>query len=125
MGGLIDLSETDFCVYGADKKLIETQMNSMEPPHLPRWFAFIAMAIQRRGGQVGAARDLHRWVSENPAFEEVVAREFFLPIYPFFRPQDHHWRAKNRIGEYMREAVIVSSVSIYEACFTDTRARLF
>jgi hypothetical protein len=125
MGGLIDLTETDFHVYGFDHKVIDPQTSSMEPPYLPRWFAFLAAAIQQRGGQVDAANNLRRWVSENPAFEEVFTREFFVPISPFFRPHDHHWKAKNRIGEIAREDLVVGSVCLYGACFTDTLARFF
>lgn len=107
MNGLLDLTEFDFCIYGPDKKPVDPRMSSVEPPYLPRWFAFLSMAIQQRGGSVHAANHLHEWVSENPAFGDVVARELFLPTHPFFRPTDHNWRVKNRIGEFMREDVMV------------------
>lgn len=107
INGLIDLTEFDFRIYGPDKKPVEIQTSSMQPPYLPRWFAFVAMAVRQRGGQVDAANHLSRWVSENPAFGDVVSREFFLPTHPFFRPHDHHWKTKNRIGEFMREDVTV------------------
>jgi len=44
--------------------------------------AFLRAATQDRGANVDAATHLHQWVSENPSFEDVVYREYWLPTVP-------------------------------------------
>ena len=39
-------------------------------------------AIEAKGGDVNAATHLYDWVRNNPAFKEVVYREYFLPAVP-------------------------------------------
>jgi hypothetical protein len=106
-GGLLDLTEFDFRVYGPDKKLINLHIGSMQPPWFPLWVAYLNMAARQRGGEVDAANHLRRWVSQNPVFENVVYRDFFLPASPFFHPTDHNSKFKNSVGVSMRDNLIV------------------
>lgn len=52
-------------------------------------------AIRNVGGDTDAATHLYDWISSNPRFEDVVYREFWLPVVP--PPRD-----KRTETEYLR-----------------------
>ncbi|PPQ90946.1 hypothetical protein CVT25_008257 [Psilocybe cyanescens] len=80
--GLLDISEFDFHIYDKDHKRIELGTHEIAPPWWARWMTFLAASIKHIGGDADAATHLLEWVSSNPSFEDVVYREFWLPIVP-------------------------------------------
>ncbi|KAH9486365.1 Putative ATP-dependent RNA helicase [Psilocybe cubensis] len=80
--GLLDISEFDFHMYDKDHNRLELGTHEVAPPWWARWMSFLAASIKNIGGDVDAATHLHEWVLSNPLFEDVVYREFWLPIVP-------------------------------------------
>jgi hypothetical protein len=68
--------------------------------------SFLHDAVEAQGGDVNAATHLYEWVQNNPAFEKVVYREYFLPIVPPPRtgPTADHWL---KVDEIMKDIVLV------------------
>lgn len=64
-------------------------------------------AIQNIGGDTDAAAHLHEWILENPRFEDVVYREYWLPVVP---PPigENYPDALRRFEEKVRKDVTVS-----------------
>ncbi|KDR85601.1 hypothetical protein GALMADRAFT_234564 [Galerina marginata CBS 339.88] len=81
-GGLIDVSEFDFHIYDKDHRRIELGTHEIGPPWWARWMTFMAVAIRNIGGDIDAATHLRDWISSNSLFEDVVYREFWLPVVP-------------------------------------------
>jgi hypothetical protein len=73
--------------------------------------AHLSIAVRQRGGQVEAANRLHQWISQNPVFQDVVYREFFIPASPFFHYTEPNAQFNNRIGGFMREDIMVRAES--------------
>jgi len=104
-GGLVNFTEFDFYVSGGDKKPLVFDVLELAPPYLPRWMCMVRAAIQERGGDADAALHLHRWISEHPAFTDVVYRDFPFPASPWI-PLDHPYAARmNRSGSLMRDDI--------------------
>lgn len=78
-GGLIDVSEFDFHIYDANHRRLDIDINKLGPPWMGLWMTHAAKAISKSGGDVNAATQLHQWITDNPMFEDVVYREFWLP----------------------------------------------
>jgi hypothetical protein len=106
-GGLLDMMEFDFKVYGPDRKPIIPLTSVMEAPWLPRWMTFLNMAARQRGGDVDAANKLDDWVSAHPAFEQKVYRDFYIPTSPWARGDDAYAHRKRREGTTMRDDIKV------------------
>lgn len=82
-GGLIDVSEFDFHMYDVNRHRIELDVNDeLGPPWWGRWMTHLLKAVIKSGGDVNAATHLHEWILNNPIFEDVVYREFWLPVVP-------------------------------------------
>ncbi|KAF9011052.1 S-adenosyl-L-methionine-dependent methyltransferase [Cyathus striatus] len=81
-GGLIDVSEFDFHVYDINHQRFEPNTHQVKPPWWAQWLKFLAEAVGRSGGQADAATHLHDWISNHPAFEDVVYRDVWIPIIP-------------------------------------------
>jgi len=71
--------------------------------------SYINRAVKGRGGEAEASIHLHEWVSDHPAFENVVNREFWMPCSPWMRsekpggdPVTNFW---NGIGATMRDDI--------------------
>lgn len=79
-GGLIDLAEFDFHVYDENHQRLEPDTHQVGPPWWARWMTFVRLAIQQIGGHTDAATHLWDWVSNHPAFEQPVYREYWMPI---------------------------------------------
>jgi hypothetical protein len=108
-GGLLDLMEFDFRVYGPDHQAIVPVTSVMEAPWLPRWMTFLHMAVRQRGGTPDAANYLRGWVEAHPAFEDVVYREFFIPTSDWWKGGDLTAQKKRRHGAQMRDDIKVNS----------------
>ncbi|KAF9817961.1 hypothetical protein IEO21_03036 [Rhodonia placenta] len=101
--GLLDLTEFDFRIYTTDRKPI---LADNADSYLARWMNLCHIAVQRSGGEPDAANYLHRWVSDHPAYEEVVYREFWFPTSPWRRGTDSETRRSNRIANVFRDDVL-------------------
>jgi len=80
--GLIEVSEFDFHAYDANHRRIERDVNELSPPWWGVWLTHLRDAIKKSGGDVDAASHLHEWILNNPMFEDVVYREFWVPVVP-------------------------------------------
>lgn len=105
LGGLIDLTEFDFRVYGIDKKPILTPGLSW----FADWMNACHEAVYRNGGEPDAANHLHRWISQNPALEDVVYRQFWFQSSPWRAGNDAATIRQNRIAQVFRDDVLVSA----------------
>lgn len=82
-------------------------LDSFEPPWMALWMAHCRRAIAHSGGSPDAARELHRWISEHGAFENIVTRRFWIPIAPWVPRIDPDSDRLNQIGQVMCEDVAV------------------
>lgn len=107
-GGLIDISEFDFRVYDQNRRQHFVDPNNFTSPWLARWMALVRRAVIQSGGDVDAAFHLYDWIANNPAFEDVVYREFFFPIID---PRDttKDTPAQKRLYKYVRDDLLVSA----------------
>jgi hypothetical protein len=106
-GGLIDLAEFDFYSAGADKKRLIVDTSRIGFPWYPCWAAFLRMAIEARGGCTNVASNLHQWVSEHGAFEDIVCTEYWIPPSPWIQGDDQESVRQRWIGENAREDISV------------------
>lgn len=67
-------------MYDKDHRRIEIGTDEIGPPWWARWMEFMRKAIKEIGGDVDAATHLYDWVTANPLFEDIVYREFWLPV---------------------------------------------
>ncbi|KAF9531642.1 hypothetical protein CPB83DRAFT_808648 [Crepidotus variabilis] len=80
-GGLVDLSEFDFHIYDIHhQRILFNSEDDIRSPWWGRWMQFLRDAVKAKGGDVDAATNLYDWVLQNPLFEEVTYREYWLPI---------------------------------------------
>jgi len=84
-GGLIDVSEFDFRMCDANHRVLEPDVDDIRPPWWALWLSHILKAIRNSGGDPDAATHLHEWILNNPMFEDVVYREFWVPAVPAAR----------------------------------------
>ncbi|KZT08601.1 uncharacterized protein LAESUDRAFT_648271 [Laetiporus sulphureus 93-53] len=101
-GGLIDLTEFDFRVYGSDCKPILTNGRSW----FATWMNLAHDAVRRSGGEPDAANHLRQWISRHGAFENVVYREFWLPSAPWRKGNDPETQRQNRIAVVFRNDIL-------------------
>ncbi|KAH9929725.1 uncharacterized protein B0H18DRAFT_995942 [Fomitopsis serialis] len=102
LGGLLDLMEFDFRVYGVDKKPILTEDASW----LAHWMNLCHKAVHRNGGEPDAANHLHRWVLQSNAFEDVAYREFWFQTSPWRSGNDAATVRQNRIAHVFRDDIL-------------------
>ncbi|KAF8167467.1 S-adenosyl-L-methionine-dependent methyltransferase [Crassisporium funariophilum] len=104
-GGLIDVAEFDFHMYDKQHRRIELDVNEIGPPWWARWMSFMQAAIKKSGGDVDAATHLYDWVKDNPAFEDVVYREFWLPVVPPLRDTSNDTEFHRKTDQKMKDDV--------------------
>ncbi|KAF6754309.1 S-adenosyl-L-methionine-dependent methyltransferase [Ephemerocybe angulata] len=82
-GGIMELQEFDFRIYDRDHREIEVSVYSpLGPPYWARFMAHMNQAIQKKGGDVDAARHLWKWVTSHEAFEDITYRDVWVPCIP-------------------------------------------
>ncbi|KAF5312136.1 hypothetical protein D9619_002720 [Psilocybe cf. subviscida] len=81
-GGLLDIAEFDFHLYDGHHRRIQNDSQNLRAPWWAQWCTLMREAIQNIGGDTDAAAHLHEWILENPRFEDVVYREYWLPVVP-------------------------------------------
>lgn len=79
---MIDVSEFDFRAYDANHCRLEPDIDDIRPPWLALWLSHLLKAIRKSGGDPDAATHLHEWILNNPMFEDVVYKEFWVPAVP-------------------------------------------
>ncbi|KAH7922843.1 S-adenosyl-L-methionine-dependent methyltransferase [Leucogyrophana mollusca] len=102
-GGLIDLTEFPFSFTGFEREEILPPAGAYEPPWTTLWMSYANRAVRARGGDADAAKNIHRWILEHPAFEDVHYREFWIPLSPWLQGNDAYTAKWNRIGATMRD----------------------
>ncbi|EKM51768.1 uncharacterized protein PHACADRAFT_127622 [Phanerochaete carnosa HHB-10118-sp] len=102
-GGLVDLTEFDFRVYGTDRRPIPIDADA---PAFARWMNLAHRAVQMQGGEPDAANHLHEWVCGHGAFEDVHYCTWWLPTSTWHTGQDEEARRQNRIGAAMRDDIL-------------------
>jgi len=103
--GMVNFTEFDFYIYGADKKPLVFDVLEFAPPYLPRWMCMVRKAVNQRGGEPDAANHLHRWISEHPSFTDTVYRSFWFPVSPWIPPNHPNAARLNRSGAFMRDDI--------------------
>jgi len=107
-GGLIDITEFPFYFSGPNKQPIIFPAGTFEPPWLALWMSYAMRAIKGRGADADAALHIHNWISTNPAFEDVVLRNIWLPVSPFLEGNDPETIFWNEVAVTMRDDLKVS-----------------
>jgi len=72
--------------------------------------AFLRAATQDVGANVDAATHLHQWVSENPSFEDIVYREYWLPTVPPIPEDAVQTEREKRFYRRMKQNVTVRMI---------------
>lgn len=106
-GGLLDLSEFDFRVYGLDRKPIPINEKASA---IARWMYLAHKAVQQQGGEPDAANHLYKWVSQHPAFEDVVYRRWWFQTSTWNREKTKEAETANRHGASMRDDILVRAL---------------
>lgn len=109
-GGLVDLTEFPFSFTGFDRQPVLPPAGSFQPPWTPLLMSYINRAVRARGGDADASTHLHEWVSNHPAFEDVVYREFWIPCSPWMTGNNPVTKFWNEIGSTMRDDIKVSNI---------------
>ena len=99
-GGLIDISEFDFRTYDENRRLIKVDLSG--PPWFSCWMNLVRSAILMNGGDANAAAHLHEWISSNPAFEDVVYREFYTPMIDTAQNRINYTPVQAQVYEKLR-----------------------
>lgn len=102
-GGLIIAMEWDFHCYDENRNQILVGTHQLGSPWWPRWLAFAQLAVKTRGGSPDAASHLWSWISDHPAFEEVVVQDFWVPTSNWMRNDPKQMR----MGATMRDDICV------------------
>lgn len=106
-GGLLDITETPFYLWGPDK---QPMLYPAASSSIALWLSHAVTAIKERGGDIDAPVRIHEWVSAHPAFEDVVLRDIWVPASPFMVGNDPETKFWNEIAVTLRENVKVSSM---------------
>ncbi|KAF7303013.1 hypothetical protein MKEN_01264300 [Mycena kentingensis (nom. inval.)] len=105
-GGLLDLMEFDFSVYDhmpdGNHRRCPTDTSTIAGPWFARWMAFANAAARDAGGHPDAATHLQQWLLDHPLLEDVVYRDFWIPVSP--HPSFDH--SQRRIGTQMRDDIL-------------------
>ncbi|VDB91586.1 unnamed protein product [Peniophora sp. CBMAI 1063] len=96
--GLIEVVEIGLRLYDHNREPIIPNLGD-DSPHLARWMALLNMAVRQRGGSPDAADMLHEWMSVQPALEDVVYRDYYVPTSPFMSLKDPY----HSLSELFRE----------------------
>jgi hypothetical protein len=115
-GGLIDISEFDFRVYDVNRRPLEPDINDIQPPWWALWMSHMLKAIINSGGDPDAAIHLHEWILNNPVFEDVVYREFWLPVVPPARDTSNDSEEVKQMDKKLSDDCYVGVTSIIFSC---------
>ena len=74
-GGLVDLTEFDFRVYGTDRRPLPVDAGASA---VARWMHLAHRAVQMQGGEPDAANHLHEWIARRACFYDVRYYEWWF-----------------------------------------------
>ena len=111
-GGLIDVSEFDFRVYDENHRPLEPDIDDIQPPWWALWMSHMLKAIVKSGGDADAASRLHEWILNHSMLEDVVYREFWLPVVPAARDTSNDSEAVKQMDKRLSDDCFVSLASI-------------
>ncbi|KAJ7755057.1 hypothetical protein DFH07DRAFT_500073 [Mycena maculata] len=104
--GLLDVMEFDFHVYDhmpdGNHVRCELQTSKVDEPWVARWMTFAHLAARNAGGHPDAATHLQRWITSHPAFENIVYKDYWVPVSPHPIFNDF----QKRIGAAMRDDIL-------------------
>ena len=80
--------------------------------------AHLLKAIKTSGGDANAAAHLHEWVFNNPMFEDVVYREFWLPVVPARRDSSNDSEHLRRLDQGLSDDCLVSVTGTFLFLFS-------
>ncbi|KAL4077513.1 S-adenosyl-L-methionine-dependent methyltransferase [Scleroderma citrinum] len=106
-GGLIDITETPFYLFGPDKQPLIYPDGTFAPPWIALWLSYAVKAVKARGGDIDATVRIHEWISSHPTFEDVVVRDIWMPASPFLKGDDPGTKFWNEIAATLRDDVKV------------------
>jgi len=113
-GGLIDISETDRYLYDDNRQRFDLGTDELGPPWCARWLTFLRAATVDIGASIDAATHLHRWVSENPNFEDIVYKDYWLPMVPPIREDAPQSEGSRKFYRMMKMIVTVRIIYLKE-----------
>jgi len=98
--------EFDFHVYDhmpdGHHRRCDLETSKVEQPWVARWMVFAGLAARNAGGHPDAATHLHRWITSHPAFEDVVYKDYWVPVSPHAIFNNF----QKRIGAQMRDDIL-------------------
>lgn len=115
-GGLVELIEFDFHIYGRDQQRLNVSVDDpLGPPYWARYMAYLHRGVKKNGGDVDAANMLWRWLTGHSAFDNIKYRDVWIPSIP-----GNDERYSERVYPMMRENITVSIFML-----TSTSAELY
>lgn len=104
-GGLVQLIEFDFHIYGRELKRLNVSLEDpLGPPYWARYLAYLHRAVRMNRGDVDAATWLWTWVTRHSAFENIAHRDVWIPSIP-----GNDDRYSERVYPMMRQNITVRS----------------
>ncbi|KAJ7148908.1 S-adenosyl-L-methionine-dependent methyltransferase [Mycena filopes] len=104
--GLLIMMEFDFFVYkhmpDGNHRRLDLDTTVVEQPWLARWMSYAHVAVRNAGGDPDAATYLHRWLTSQPAFENAVYEDYWVPV----SPHPDFDEVQQRIGAQMRDDIL-------------------
>ncbi|KAG6333269.1 hypothetical protein ID866_5821 [Astraeus odoratus] len=104
-GGLVEITEFPFYFSDGNKQPVLLPAGAFEPSWTALWMSYANRAIRSRGGDADAALHMHEWIESNPAFEDVVRRDIWMPVSPWLQGDDPHTIFWNDIAATLRDDI--------------------
>ncbi|TFK26712.1 S-adenosyl-L-methionine-dependent methyltransferase [Coprinopsis marcescibilis] len=102
--GVLDICETDYCVYDINYQKIVVSPHELGPPWYARFLTFASEAATALGSSTAAIHKIYDWLSEHPGFEEVQYREYWFPVSPWMDKDRDPFNYK--IGGAVRDDIL-------------------
>ena len=99
-------------MYDSNYRRIERDVDDLSEPWWAVWCCHLLKAIIKSGGDVNAASHLHEWILENPMFEDVVYREFWVPVVPLPRDTSDDTEEARQMDQKLSDDCYVGVASI-------------
>ena len=99
-------------MYDANHRRIEKDVDDLTPPWWGVWLSHLLKAIVKSGGDVNAASHLHEWILDHPMFEDVVYKEFWVPVVPAPRDTSNDSEEARQMDKKLSDDCYVSVASI-------------
>lgn len=99
-------------MYDENHHRIEKDVNDLRPPWWAVWLSHLLKAIVKSGGDVSAASHLHEWILGHPMFEDVVYKEFWVPVVPAARDISNDSEEARQMDKKLSDDCYVSVASI-------------